>query len=75
MPKATDTIPDEYDTMSGETIIIGQDSDGSYWVQCIKGDEISWHMTGRVVEDDGLRQKREKYTRETALAEFNKWRT
>ena len=69
------TMADSYTTPEGYDISIRKDRFGRYFVTCWNRDgDWMWEVSGVVVEDDGVRQKRRPFTEEEALAEFNKWR-
>lgn len=47
-----------------------------YFVRCwTKEGDLHWYMRGKVIEDDGTRQKMQPYVTEAdARVEFDRWR-
>lgn len=70
----TDQIPNEYTTPGGQTVEIVE-SKGKFLVRCWKDNSLHWEVGGVVTKDNGVLQERRDFTRDEALAEFNRWRT
>lgn len=67
-------MSDGYITADGFKVEMGEDSRGFY-VRCWNVEnKLHWEVRSFLISNGSMRQLRRAFTREEALAEFNRWK-